>query len=37
MFRGSHLAALPCLQRLGSAAAFARGLTTMGLYLVNGD
>lgn len=28
MFCGSHLAALPCLQRMGSAAAFARGLTT---------
>jgi len=38
MFRGSHLAALPCLQRLGRAAAFARGLTTgaygrLGFYL----
>lgn len=28
MLRGSHLAPLPCLQRLGRAAAFARGLAT---------
>ena len=32
MFRGSHLAALPCLQRLGGAAAFARGLATDATY-----